>query len=232
MEQVTRLLRASCFAGFSLTLACSGTIQDPGNANQNASGSVGAGNNTGNGGAGTGAGTATGAGPGTVSGGATSTGSTGNTPGAGGSATAGGGPSNGGTATGTGGSPTVLTPPANPGFVVARRLNHAEYNNTVRDLLGTTQSPANDFPADDLGGDFDTVGSALSLSPAYVAAYEKAAQALTTYAFSSGKVRLVRAHTRPEANASTRVLAKCGFRRVGEVINPEDGLVWRWEKGH
>jgi RimJ/RimL family protein N-acetyltransferase len=31
-------------------------------------------------------------------------------------------------------------------------------------------------------------------------------------------------------NASARVLAKCGFRRVGEVIDPEDGLVWRWEK--
>lgn len=58
----------------------------------------------------------------------------------------------------------------------------------------------------------------------------EAAQALTTYAFSSGKVRLVRAHTRPEPNASTRVLAKCGFRRVGEVIDPEDGFVWRWEK--
>lgn len=58
----------------------------------------------------------------------------------------------------------------------------------------------------------------------------EAAQALTAYAFSSGKVRVVRAHTRPEPNASTRVLAKCGFRRIGEVIDPEDGLVWRWEK--
>ena len=33
-----------------------------------------------------------------------------------------------------------------------------------------------------------------------------------------------------EANASTRVLTKCGFRHVGEVMDPEDGLVWRWEK--
>ena len=33
----------------------------------------------------------------------------------------------------------------------------------------------------------------------------------------------------PEANASGRVLAKCGFRRVGEVIDPDDGVVWRWE---
>ena len=58
----------------------------------------------------------------------------------------------------------------------------------------------------------------------------EAAQALTAYAFSSGKVRLVRAHTLPLPNASTRVLSKCGFRYVGEVIDPEDGLVWRWEK--
>ena len=58
----------------------------------------------------------------------------------------------------------------------------------------------------------------------------EAAEALVAYAFSSGKVRVVRAHTFLEANASTRVLAKCGFRRVGEVSDPEDGPVWRWEK--
>jgi [ribosomal protein S5]-alanine N-acetyltransferase len=58
----------------------------------------------------------------------------------------------------------------------------------------------------------------------------EAAQALTAYAFSSGRVRVVRAHTLPEPNASTRVLTKCGFQRLGEVIDPEDGLVWRWEK--
>jgi [ribosomal protein S5]-alanine N-acetyltransferase len=56
------------------------------------------------------------------------------------------------------------------------------------------------------------------------------AEALTLYAFRSGLVRLVRAHTLPEPNASTRVLTKCGFEKIGEVIDPEDGLVWRWEK--
>lgn len=58
----------------------------------------------------------------------------------------------------------------------------------------------------------------------------EAAEALTAFAFSSRKVRVVRAHTRPEANASTRVLTKCRFLKIGEVIDPEDGLVWRWEK--
>jgi len=26
------------------------------------------------------------------------------------------------------------------------------------------------------------------------------------------------------------VLEKCGFTHVGEVVDPEDGLVWRFEK--
>lgn len=58
----------------------------------------------------------------------------------------------------------------------------------------------------------------------------EAAAALVSYAFSHRQVRVVRAHTLPEANASTRVLTKCGFRHMGEVIDAEDGLVWRWEK--
>ena len=57
----------------------------------------------------------------------------------------------------------------------------------------------------------------------------EAAAALTNFAFAEN-VPTVRAHTLPEPNASTRVLTKCGFRHLGEVIDPEDGLVWRWEK--
>ena len=58
----------------------------------------------------------------------------------------------------------------------------------------------------------------------------EAAEALAAYAFNSGEVRVVRAHTFSDAKASTRVLEKCGFRRIGEVVDPEDGLVVRWEK--
>jgi ribosomal-protein-alanine N-acetyltransferase len=57
----------------------------------------------------------------------------------------------------------------------------------------------------------------------------EAAAALSQYAFEYGPARRVRAHTLPESNASARVLTKCGFSCVGEVIDPEDGLVWRWE---
>jgi len=58
----------------------------------------------------------------------------------------------------------------------------------------------------------------------------EAAAALVNYALSHEQVRTVRAHTPPHPNASTRVLTKCDFHQVGEVIDPEDGSVWRWEK--
>ena len=38
------------------------------------------------------------------------------------------------------------------------------------------------------------------------------------------------AHTLSSANASARVLTKSGFRYVGQVIDPEDGEVCRWER--
>jgi len=59
----------------------------------------------------------------------------------------------------------------------------------------------------------------------------EAAGALAGFAFASGRVLSVRAHTKPDGIASARVLPKCGFRLVGEVIDPEDGLVCRWGRG-
>jgi len=38
------------------------------------------------------------------------------------------------------------------------------------------------------------------------------------------------AHTLPEENASTRALRRNGFSLAGAVEDPEDGLVWRWER--
>lgn len=58
----------------------------------------------------------------------------------------------------------------------------------------------------------------------------EAAGALVRFAQVDDRVRLIRAHTMPEANASTHVLRNCGFVHVGEVIDPDDGRVWRWER--
>ena len=58
----------------------------------------------------------------------------------------------------------------------------------------------------------------------------EAAEAAIGFAFADPSVRLIRAHTMPELNASTSILARCGFTHIGEVVDPEDGLVWRWER--
>ena len=69
---------------------------------------------------------------------------------------------------------------SDPGSVTAHRLNRAEYNNTVRDLLAVNFHPADDFPQDDSGYGFDNIGDVLSLSSSqmekYVAVSEKIAR--------------------------------------------------------
>jgi RimJ/RimL family protein N-acetyltransferase len=58
----------------------------------------------------------------------------------------------------------------------------------------------------------------------------EAAAGLVELAQRSGQVRIASAHTLAQKNASTRVLAKCGFEFIAEFDDPEDGPVWRWEK--
>ena len=56
------------------------------------------------------------------------------------------------------------------------------------------------------------------------------ATALVTHAFSRPEVTLVRAHTLPQENGSPGVLRNCRFQRVADIVDPEDGPVWRWER--
>lgn len=63
-----------------------------------------------------------------------------------------------------------------PGRVTARRLNRAEYNHTVQDLLGVDLSPADEFPQDDSGYGFDTIGEVLTLPPVLMEKYLTAAE--------------------------------------------------------
>jgi ribosomal-protein-alanine N-acetyltransferase len=58
----------------------------------------------------------------------------------------------------------------------------------------------------------------------------EATKALLEFIRSTGKASIVRAHTLPELNASARVLTKCGFARNGEAMDPDEGVVWRWER--
>ncbi len=72
-----------------------------------------------------------------------------------------------------------------PGRVTIRRLNRVEYNNTIRDLLGLDTKPANEFPEDDTGYGFDTIGDVLALQPILMERYMGAADKILEAAFNA-----------------------------------------------
>ena len=75
------------------------------------------------------------------------------------------------------------------GRVTARRLNRAEYRNTVRDLLGVDIRGLADFPADQAAFGFDNISDALRLSPVLMEKYLNAAErAVRTAIFGPAKL--------------------------------------------
>jgi Protein of unknown function (DUF1592)/Protein of unknown function (DUF1588)/Protein of unknown function (DUF1587)/Protein of unknown function (DUF1585)/Protein of unknown function (DUF1595)/Planctomycete cytochrome C len=65
-----------------------------------------------------------------------------------------------------------------PGRVTVRRLNRVEYRNTVRDLVGVDFKADEEFPPDDTGYGFDTIGDVLSVSPLLLEKYMDAAKVI------------------------------------------------------
>jgi len=63
-----------------------------------------------------------------------------------------------------------------PGRVTIRRLNRDEYRYTIEDLFGYRYKVDENFPPDDTGYGFDTIGDVLSLSPLMTEKYFDAAQ--------------------------------------------------------
>ena len=94
-----------------------------------------------------------------------------------------------------------------PGHVTLRRLNRAEYNNTVRDLLGVTITPADAFPSDDVGYGFDNIGDVLSLPPVLFERYVNAALEVSRAAIV----------TSDADSAPSRMLEGKRLTTVGEV---------------
>lgn len=122
-----------------------------------------------------------------------------------------------------------------PGRVTVRRLNRAEYNNTVRDLLGVDFEPAKDFPSDDVGNGFDNIGDVLSVSPLLMEKYLDAAEKISEKVIStaapakSRKVRFAGKQLKPGGaaedqgdfygiNSTGHVVAEHKFPRDGEYL--------------
>jgi len=55
------------------------------------------------------------------------------------------------------------------------------------------------------------------------------AEGLIDNALRDKSVKTIIAHTLGLENPSTKVLKKCGFQKVEEINDPDDGLIWKWE---
>ncbi|MGE4002555.1 MAG: DUF1592 domain-containing protein [Planctomycetaceae bacterium] len=77
----------------------------------------------------------------------------------------------------------ALANAGDPGPVLLRRLNNAEYTDTIQDLTGVMLDPAREFPADGAAGEgFTNTGGALAMSPALVTKYLDAAKEIAGHA--------------------------------------------------
>ena len=111
-----------------------------------------------------------------------------------------------------------LRAPADPGRVTMRRLNRVEYRNTIRDLVGVDFDPTTDFPSDEIGYGFDTIGDVLTISPLLMERYLDAAEAVMERAIPStpppvGNRRRQSQYTEP-ASPDVKRLMVAGFRRM------------------
>lgn len=106
--------------------------------------------------------------------------------------------------------------------VVLRRMNRAEYNNTIRDLVGVDFHPADTFPEDPPAGGFDNIGQALTLSPLQVELYYAAARQILDRALVEGpRPASIRWHFEPEEN--TQGADRLRVKRDGHNILLNDG---------
>jgi mono/diheme cytochrome c family protein len=72
--------------------------------------------------------------------------------------------------------------PIQPGRPMLRRLNRAEYGNSIRDLLSLDLDVRSLLPADDSAFGFDNIGDLLTTSPALLDRYLIAADRVSAYA--------------------------------------------------
>ena len=114
----------------------------------------------------------------------------------------------------------ALANAGDPGPVVLRRLNNAEYTYTIQDLTGLPLEPTREFPTDGAAGEgFTNTGAALSMSPALVSKYLDAAKLIADHAmllpdgirFSEGTTR------RDRENEYLAEIREIYFRYTGRL---------------
>ncbi|TWU03767.1 DUF1592 domain-containing protein [Neorhodopirellula pilleata] len=121
--------------------------------------------------------------------------------------------------------------------VVLRRLNRAEYKNTIRDLIGV-EFDVSAFPEDASAGGFDNNGGALSVSPMQIETYLQSAREILDKAIVTGeRPESIRWRFEPESGDSDGNRVKYGDNNA--IVNGGQNPVYgngrliafdRWNK--
>ncbi len=111
--------------------------------------------------------------------------------------------------------------------IVLRRMNRAEYKNTIRDLVGI-EFDTSGFPQDPPAGGFDNNGSALTMSPLLVELYYNAARQILDRAIvTTERPEPIRWRFEPETGDSDSNRVEYAGQRVivnGGQNRAEDGF--------
>jgi hypothetical protein len=79
-----------------------------------------------------------------------------------------------------------------PGFRTVGRLNRTQYNHALRDVLGTTKTPADVFPLDETAHGFDNQGEALTTTSTHVELWELATDSVLDEMFGRNEETTIR----------------------------------------
>lgn len=111
--------------------------------------------------------------------------------------------------------------------IVMRRMNRAEYRNTIRDLVGIDFDTSG-FPQDPPAGGFDNNGSALTISPLLIELYYNAARQILDRAIvTTARPESIRWRFEPESGNSDSNRVEYAGQRVivnGGQNRAEDGF--------
>jgi hypothetical protein len=113
-----------------------------------------------------------------------------------------------------------------PGRVTIRRLNRVEYRNTIRDLMGVDYNTTDEFPPDDTGYGFDTIGDVLSVSPMLLEKYMRAAEKIVADAVPTVPRMVAEAEV-----PGTRFHADSGSIKNGRISFYEKTIVSTHQRG-
>jgi mono/diheme cytochrome c family protein len=116
----------------------------------------------------------------------------------------------------------------NPGRPALHRLNRAEYANVVRDLLGVDTDVTSLLPTDDMSHGFDNMADVLTISPALMQGYIRAAGKISREAVGDpAALALTDTYSIPRTAAQTRHVPGTPFGTRGGMSKihnfPADG---------